>query len=384
MPRKKITTIETDGDEALADAEPPARHETVSSSPFFAAIGDESEEVLDHIVISREKPIREGQLGKLPPDASEDDVREQFGGGSFRLMGRTERNKPIKGAFTTIELAGDPIFTNEVSRKRWLKIKREQLGEDPEARPQVDIEDIREARHQRELAKIKAEAEAAVAKAKAEAEARDAAEERRRSREREEREAERQREREERRAEALEREEREEARRKREREEERQERAERMEAEERRWKAEMEERRAEREKKSDPAVMLMQAMKIGAELAGNGAEFPDAGTAFVAKMPEIFDGFRGIIGDAAAAGAFGSNGHRKKLNPAPKNGATEKVELEGALAEKAKKTAIALQKAGVKDVGKVMASEMNRAFDRLSAVREVKATSKKSTAKARK
>ncbi|MBV8979300.1 MAG: hypothetical protein JO086_00190 [Acidimicrobiia bacterium] len=316
-------------------------HESVRSSPFFANAGD-VEEILDHIVISREKPIREGQLGTLPPDASEEDIREIYGGGTFRLIGRTERKKPIKGAFTTVDLAGDPIFTNDMSRRRWETIKRQQLGEEPKApleRPVAD-DAAADAKHRRELERIRAEIEA-----------KEAIDERRRARERADREAERIRLAEERKAEREERDAAEERRREREREERRAEAAERAAAEERRWreqreaddrrwKTELDERRLEREQRQDPTELMLKGIQIAMSLGGGGGGPEDPVAAFVNKGPEILAGLKDLAITAGAGGA------RPKANPAPRAAASEKIEIEGPLADQVRRVAASLQRAG--------------------------------------
>lgn len=149
--------------------------EGLETSPLFASLGDEFGKV-DHIVIERIGPVREGQLERLDPEATEEDIIEQHGGGKFRLQARQSNSKPLKGGFRTVILAGDPIFKSEHTTRMW----RRQTGQPVDAggAQQLGVQDLialitqasnragselearqaaQEAQHQRELARLKLE-----------------------------------------------------------------------------------------------------------------------------------------------------------------------------------------------------------------------------------
>src|SRR6266478_5393093 len=78
------------------DAGDEATRTTLSRAPIFADAGSEADEI-DSIIVERIGPIREGTLEpRAEPTLSEDDLRERWGGGRFKLTGRTEKGKPVK------------------------------------------------------------------------------------------------------------------------------------------------------------------------------------------------------------------------------------------------------------------------------------------------
>lgn len=107
---------ETDPDDVDGEGQ-----ESLRQSPLFSDLAAGSER-LDHLVIYRIRPIDEGQLGRLPADATEDTIREEHGGGTFKLIGRTENNKPIKKAFKTVVVSGDPVFHSKTSEAKWARM----------------------------------------------------------------------------------------------------------------------------------------------------------------------------------------------------------------------------------------------------------------------
>lgn len=354
--RKTVTTelreVPDDEEDEKETAEPR------SDAPLFISEEGEAggENVLHDILVLRLKPIREGNIGYLDPDATEEDIFEEWGGGRFRLIGRTARGKPIAGKFRTVQIGGDPIFISEEARAKWRRMQgTDAPSSKAPAAATADPDSVAENRHRRRLEEIRAEAAANLEKTRTEAAAREEAEDRRRARETAASLAA-----EERRDKAA-REERE-----REREERRQDREAQAVAEDRRWKAEMDERRAEREARQDPTTILMQGMKLAMDMgAGGGGEgFPDAGTALIAKLPEIMQEARGIAVDVAADA--GSKRDKARTNPRGRGSAAsgEPVTLDGELGARAKRAAERLMKAG-RDPEKVMGAALAETFDRL-------------------
>lgn len=109
-------------------AEDPGRDDDPRSrAPLFAGFDTEDAEI-DHIVVYRTKPLQEGQLDRLDVSATEEDIRERWGGGTFRVVGRDSNNKMLSGAYKTVDLAGDPIFDSDVSRRKWDAMRRRMGG----------------------------------------------------------------------------------------------------------------------------------------------------------------------------------------------------------------------------------------------------------------
>ncbi len=86
----------------------------------------------DHIAVTRVLPQEDaGYLGTMPKDATLEDLRAAYGGGKFSLVPRDSSSHYIKGLGSRTEtIAGTPIFSNELARKRWLK---QQGVEEPKA-----------------------------------------------------------------------------------------------------------------------------------------------------------------------------------------------------------------------------------------------------------
>lgn len=311
--------------------------------PLFAALSGDKAERHEKTQVFRVDPIDEGHLGDLPTDCKLSDIRDRWGGGRFRVVAVDEKGTYI--ARTTVKISGDPIFDNDIARRtyeRWLK---QRFGKDDapavHAAPgSLDPDELKEARaearHQRELQRIKAEADAALAKTRAELDAKELADERRRAREREDREAADERRRADDRAE-----------REREREERRLEREERQAAEERRWAQEREERRLEREGRADPmAQFAAMAQIVTAMSGGNGAAGPDDPvTAIAARLPEILSEARET---AFAIGASPNprQGAQQQQRRRQVTGEGDEVKLEGPIATKALRAIERLKKLG--------------------------------------
>jgi hypothetical protein len=88
-------------------------------SPLFDSLDDAT---VDHIVVYRVDPVaEEGMIGKLPPDATEFDVRNRYGGGTFSLVAKDAASRHVKGGKRRIVIAGDPIFTSTLAEQKYLK-----------------------------------------------------------------------------------------------------------------------------------------------------------------------------------------------------------------------------------------------------------------------
>jgi hypothetical protein len=168
----------------------------LSAAPLFANLETNGTDKVDHVVIDRIGPVREGNLGRFETDVNEEQIFARCGGGKYRLQCRTEKGKPIKGAFLTVEIAGEPIFQSELAQRMYERqvggmrrpadatpaaatgmSPQELLALLEQTRSSADAERERraeqeEARHNRELARIKAESEARAAERAAEDERR--------------------------------------------------------------------------------------------------------------------------------------------------------------------------------------------------------------------
>jgi hypothetical protein len=112
------TADEDDEDDGLQDA------------PLFGGV--DGEKKIAHVLVIRQDPD-EGTLGKMPPTVTELEIKRRWGGGTFQLQGKDERNRPMKGAFRTVTIAGDPIFESEAAQLKW---KRQQgLADKPATAP---------------------------------------------------------------------------------------------------------------------------------------------------------------------------------------------------------------------------------------------------------
>jgi len=342
--------------EALANGNGVHDESPLDRSPLFSGFDVDEEQEIDHIVITRIKPVREGDLGQIPADTDEDFVREEYGGGTYQLQGRTRRKRPVKGAYRTIDLAGDPIFRSDTARQQWEQIKIQKFGK-PEARAGASVTPIRSVedqnvleqdRHQRELARIKAESEAyalraradldlAVAKAQAEGAAAvarakaesDAAVARAK-------------------AESEEREKRDRAF---------------YEAQQKQQNEFMVAIKGQ-EKAGDPLQQLKAMSGILADLrSDNDGHAPDAVTALIENMPGIIGAVDSATGNTnTRRPAAGGSSASKKAAAAD---GEEPVTLTDTLAEKARAAARHLAKQGIKNPAAALSQQMERTFDRV-------------------
>jgi len=87
------------------------------SVPLFES---ESSNEIAYIAVTREDP-EEGFLGKLTPNATEQDIKKRYGGGTFTLHARLPDGKPAKNGRRLIVISGDPIFQSETAERKWKK-----------------------------------------------------------------------------------------------------------------------------------------------------------------------------------------------------------------------------------------------------------------------
>lgn len=102
----------------------------LEGAPLFDSAAD-----IAYIAVIREDP-EEGFLGKLPPRATEADIRKRYGGGTFTLQARNQGGKHIKGGHASVTIAGDPIFSSPAAERRWKRAQG--ILEEPAQRPAGD------------------------------------------------------------------------------------------------------------------------------------------------------------------------------------------------------------------------------------------------------
>lgn len=197
-----VELVAKNGDAGAAEED-----DGLQDAPLFSAV--DGEKKISHVLVIRQDPD-EGTLGKMPPTVTELDIKRRWGGGTFQLQGRDERNRPMKGAFRTITVAGDPMFESEVAAAKW---KRQQgIADKPggaaadtfgvkeifallnstEAKQKAEAErraQELEAQHKRELERIRVEGEMRARERAAEDERRERLAEEREERRRKEDEA---------------------------------------------------------------------------------------------------------------------------------------------------------------------------------------------------
>lgn len=87
--------------------------------PGILDLADVESRSVVRIRVIRKDP-HEGMLGYLEdPNSSEQEIKEQWGGGTFRLEGINEHGKIVIAR--SIKLAGDPIFLSPASESQWRK-----------------------------------------------------------------------------------------------------------------------------------------------------------------------------------------------------------------------------------------------------------------------
>lgn len=323
--------------------------------PLFAGNAISRRDKLDHVVVQRLGPVPEGQLGKIEPGDSEDVIVRRWGGGKYKLIGKDDRGRPVKGAFETIEIAGEPKFRTRGARLEYRRMLADESIDDDddgggkkkrgadfgieqvlvlltkqEERARTDGERRQaeaEAAHKREIERVRIEAELRDRERRADDERRERerrAEDERRERDRQEREE-----------------------RDRRLADERQQR-------DREFYANM---LASQKNAQSPVDLLTTGVNLALKLGGSGPA--DAGEAIAREIPNMIKGGLDVARTMVARGANGANGAprpaaaRPQAAPArpaaakPAGKEPEPVTLEGDLAAKTKRAVAHLEAQGI-------------------------------------
>lgn len=93
-----------------------AEADDLAISPIF----DLGNAEFSYVTIYRDEPD-DGHQGRLPPTASEVDIKRKFGGGTYTITARNTQGKPLKGGFRQLTIAGDPIFQSQAAERKWKR-----------------------------------------------------------------------------------------------------------------------------------------------------------------------------------------------------------------------------------------------------------------------
>lgn len=96
----------------------PEQETEFEGAPLFESTIDDKK--ITHVLVQRTDPD-EGVVGRMPPTLSEMDLKRRWGGGTFMLQGRDDRNHSIKGAHRSITVGGDPIFESKSAEAKWKR-----------------------------------------------------------------------------------------------------------------------------------------------------------------------------------------------------------------------------------------------------------------------
>jgi hypothetical protein len=90
-----------------------------SGSALFD-FGDDSEHKVATIGVYRREPMEEeGYLGRVSGDATEADIFQRFGGGTFQIHAYNDKGRVMKQQ--RLQVAGDPKFKSEHAKRKWLQ-----------------------------------------------------------------------------------------------------------------------------------------------------------------------------------------------------------------------------------------------------------------------
>lgn len=289
----------------------------LSRAPVFADLEGEAKDILDHVILDRLAPVREGELGRFEAEVTSEEIYARCGGGKYRVIGKTKRGQPIKGAFVTLELAGEPILRSKLARRAYAQMigsaedsngtngansgasLQEIIAMLEQTRTTAETErerraEAEEARHKRELERLEAESKLRAAERAAEDDRRRKDEELRDERRRKDDDDRRRRDREEADAREARRRADDEAARQRDREHQ---------------VAMM--RMLHQQPATDPTALLLAgvelASKLGQGSAGGDGSTGEPVTDLIRQLPQIIDKLKGTLGPAAA-GAAGPGG----------------------------------------------------------------------------
>ena len=296
---------------------------------FDAGPEDANDETVLKVRVTRMEPS-EGQLGYIEDmDATEELIKERWGGSKYRLDGINRQGRIVR--VRTITIAGDPIFVSESFDIQW----RKQRGLPPRSQTngeQVTIKDM--------LAIIEAK-EAALRKEISDKEERDRKErqEREAERRREEREWQAQREREQREFDERRRKEREEAEERRRRDDDEREQRRRRDLEEstkqqQQFMQQMltivstnaqqsitlvkEMSAAPKGGETNPADMLIKGIQLALQLkGGDGEGEKDLLTTVVENLPQMLNAAGNAVGKAVREVKGGATSHQPRIAATP-------------------------------------------------------------------
>jgi hypothetical protein len=157
--------------DAAAEKKEPATPTTpLQDAPLFADLSDGTE--LSYILISREGPVHEGNLGRLAPHEGEEDIRRRWGGGHYRIQPRNVHGRVLSPP-RDLHLAGPPILSSAGARKAYEDLVGEKeekpAAAAPAPGPAFGLQDVlafmqsqqtaQQQAHQRELERLRAEAD---------------------------------------------------------------------------------------------------------------------------------------------------------------------------------------------------------------------------------
>lgn len=104
-----------------AEGESPGDDAGLTDAPLF----DNADGSIASVFVTRDEPLEEGFLGKIPPDSTERDIFRRWGGGTYSLSARNETGKHIKGGHATVQIGGDPIWQSETFARKWKRMQND-------------------------------------------------------------------------------------------------------------------------------------------------------------------------------------------------------------------------------------------------------------------
>jgi hypothetical protein len=112
---RRVVVAEDDGDD-----EP---NTEIVKYPLFAGapLGIDESSTPQHLLVSREGPVPEGHLGRLEPTATEADLKNKWGGGTYRIEARTAGGRAIKGGVARLIVAGEPFLQSDMAQLEYRR-----------------------------------------------------------------------------------------------------------------------------------------------------------------------------------------------------------------------------------------------------------------------
>jgi hypothetical protein len=88
--------------------------------------GDDKDNQIMTVGVERIEPsIEEGWLGKIDPTSTETDLKNRWGGGRYKLTGRSAAYRILR--CRTVVIAGSPKFESALNRAKWAAQSRAQM-----------------------------------------------------------------------------------------------------------------------------------------------------------------------------------------------------------------------------------------------------------------